>query len=263
MNDNVLDWKRIDSAVRQMAQELSLTANAEEVCRQLRELAEICGPFTSNRKMLVKIGRVLLNGSREIIVPICAEYFSELVKSHIKFWGNILTVIPQFKQFEMLLLVGGRGENNNQKLFQVAKQTHELLKMMIEQCPSDVHLIIQKQSWHVQIMAEIIPDLKERELKTFQEILSNPNLKTRIDTETIERMEMYQREYGKTISDMRTATILGAAQYVILGKYATEQNALICNHNTGRLAWYSQTGAGVLHNPKSNQHNPKLNLDEL
>ncbi len=242
MNANVLDWKRIDSAVRQEARALGLTANAEEVCQQLRGLAEVCGPFTSNRKMLVKVGRVLLGESREIIVPICASNAGDLVKSHVVFLNEILTILPIDK---INLLVGGKGSETEAELLADVKKTETMLKKLLVAMEASGE-IGTNQNWEVKSIADIDLTMGEKELKKFREISNNLGLEAHINHTTIARSVLH---HYNNIKDTRGATIRGAAQYVALGECADSHKMLVCNHQTIFLSWYLQTEAAVLHNP--------------
>ncbi len=99
-------------------------------------------------------------------------------------------------------------------------------------------------------MTKAIPDLTKREQSTALVLSANPSFKNRLKSETLQRVEMYQKiRRGMSLLEMEQRTVHTAAQYVVMGQYAGEHRLLICNHATTNLGWYLQTEAGVLHNP--------------
>lgn len=255
-----IDWGRVRKALRQAAR---LTEQVDELIPVLSSLVERCGEPSRTSKMVIRIGKALLDPNCSIIAPCCPDYthrdgrytfrglnggISLLAELHIGFLRDIQAVVPGVR----IKLLYADHEADNPELCTATGKTKDEFDSLVKNSVLETRRFVAPLGWEVSPMTEIIPTLVDDEKEIVQWLATNESFRTRLKSEASGRSDMYFRiKLTWTWEEMLERTIQTAAQYVALGRYAAKNNQLVCNHTTTNLSWYLQTGAGVLHNPVS------------
>ncbi len=252
MKKIAFDWKRIGKSLLQETKKGSEEIN--DVLRKLEFLTSECGEITGNRKMLNRIGKVLLTENPIIVLTPCCQTLNSgsklLVERHIVFLQKVFKIIPSISP---LFLVADH-ESEDVELCSAVGKTQEEFCLMTKKSMADINSLIEFFGWKAALMSETIPNLIQRENEIAQWIANENQFKVRLITETAARGNLYHNIYRAkpmTVKEQMQRTIKTAAQYVVMGEFADQNNFLICNHTTSNLAWYLQTEAAILHNPIS------------
>ena len=228
----------------------------------LSRMAEICGEFSQTRKMLIRLGKSLLNGEARILVPVCPDYAHRdgkytfdglcgdiplLAQKHIAFLRRLQVVCPTLNPQVLMLMAD--HEADDPALVRTVRKSREEFLMLLNSSVEKMREAVVPMGWQVEAMTKIIPSLVEDEERVYQEICANPAYRGRIISDTIKRMGMYVKYGNLSPEEMEERTARTSAQYVVLGRYAAHHGFMVCNHTTTNLSWYLQTEAAVLHNP--------------
>lgn len=270
METNCLDWKRIESAIRQEARRVGKQKKVAWVIDAIRELMKTCGPASSSRAMCVRIGTIILKETQTIIVPSCPmeyEYkdgrfsfggvrsgISFLTERHILFVKKIKEILPDASP---LFLVPDQ-EAMDPELSKAMKVAEEELAELMRKSTAATKQTMEHLGWKAEAMTSAIPGIVLKEKEAADWIAETKTLADRVRNDTIVRQDMYRalaqaagNTRRMTEEEMIARTIRTASQYVALGRYAAEHGLLIVNHTTTNLKWYADAQAAVLHNPVS------------
>ena len=252
MKKIAFDWKRIGKSLLKETEKSSEEIN--DVLDKLNFLASECGEITGSRKMLNRIGKILITQNPVTILTPCCQTLNAgskiLVEKHIAFLQKVFKIIPSISP---LFLVADH-ESEDMELCLAVGKTQEEFYLMTKKSIVDISSLIESFGWKTALMLEIIPNLIQRENEIAQWIANENQFKARLITETAARRNLYHNIYRAkpmTVKEQMQRTIKTAAQYVVMGEFANQNNFLICNHTTSNLAWYLQTEAAILHNPIS------------
>lgn len=263
MNREQVNWKRIESFLLQKARGLGKSRiDVTNVIETLQEIIKRCGEFSQNRKMLQRIGTCLLQNEVTIVVPVClittvrktgtttnneAE-LPTLAQKHIVFLRELIQILPTVK---VIFLIPDQEAQNKDLCGDTGKSQTEFLDIIRDTFVS-ISNEIGPLGWTARYMTEVIPNLPEKETEVVSWVSSESGFGQRINTETLERIEMYRlTNRSLTVEEMRKRTLNTASQYVVLGRWASECGFIVCSHTTTSLSWYLQTEVAVLHNPVS------------
>jgi len=254
------NWKRVRAALRQAAES---EEQVELLLPTLRSLVDACGEPSRTSKMVIRVGKALLNPHCSIIAPCCPDYthsdgqynfrglnggVSLLAELHIKFLLKIQEFVPKAK----IRLLYADHEADNPELRFATGKTKEEFDSLVESSISETRCSVAPFGWEVMKMTEVIPTLVDDEKEIAQWLAETDSFRHQFSSETMGRSDMYLRIKSQwKWEEMLERTIQTAAQYIALGRYAATTGQLVCNHTTTNLSWYLQTGAGVLHNPVS------------
>jgi len=260
---NAIDWRRIQKAILQRTRARGFAERVEKAMSQLFQLVEICGEFTKNRKMLVRIGNILLDQNPIIIAPCCPDYGHEngrynfrglngsvplLATKHIEFLKKVVKIIPKAK----LILLVADLESEDEAIRKAVKKTKSEFDRLIRESLEAIREAIKKSCWNAELMTSMIPNLKEKEIEISKWIEKNEKFKSRLRIDTNSRSKMYWKiNPSFSYEEKLKRTIRTAAQYLAFGELLSQKGCIICNHTTVNLSWYLQTEVGVLHNPVS------------
>ncbi|TSC55722.1 MAG: hypothetical protein G01um101418_743 [Parcubacteria group bacterium Gr01-1014_18] len=260
---NAVDWKRLKSAFAQEARRKNSRADADHIVDCLRNFIGICGEFSVNRRMLLRIGYWVLEGSLRLLVPCCPDYgysngcytfrgmgggISLLAQCHIDFVEKVSKIFPQINPW---FLVADLEAEDEAILLAVNKTKSEFLDLVSESAEA-ISKKVRAWGWKSSFMSECVPDLIRKESEKALEILNSCEFSQRIATDTHHRQHLYRKINSSfSVEQMLVRTRRTAAQYWVLGEYAHAHGFAICNHTTTNLSWYLKTEAAVLHNPIS------------
>lgn len=264
-SNHQINWGRVKKALIQEEKQLKIEERlVEERFSRLKELiSNVCGEFSQNRKMAIKIGkRILFTENLTVITPCCPDYSHEngcytfrglgggvslLTQKHIEFLKKVRWLFPNTRP----LFVIADAEVNDDEIRHAVGRNREEFNALVKSSLFKTQKILPS-NYQVKLMTTAIPDLIEKEIIVSKQMRENQSLSSRITSETIQRANMYFKINPRLRGEeMKKRTIRTAAQYVAFGRHAEEQGYLICNHTTTSLNWYLQTRAPVLHNPTS------------
>lgn len=257
------NWKKTRKALSQELRGGPFADRAEHAINHLLPLLALCGEGSWNRRAALRIARALVPERPLILAPCCPDYghddgrytfhglgegVSLLAERHIAFLERVAPVIPTA---EIRLLLADQEVDDEEILRAVGVDAAEF-RIRMDASLAATRERVAAHGWDVQFMTHAIPDLRQSEAAHASRIAENRSLDPRVTTETIQRQPLYQRvNRFMPLPEMRRRTIRTAAQYLAMGHYAAERNALVCNHTTTNLAWYAETSAAILHNPIS------------
>lgn len=251
--DNI-NWKSLYKFLLQENQHLEkskLESDLKYIYDALIKISEICGEFSKNKKMLQKIGVSLLNDADTIMVPVCQDYTSKtdfgdvppLVKRHFSFLIEVQKILPSIK---IMFLLDDQEAYDEKLCHSMGKTQVEFLEC-ISNSLNKTREYISTAGWSAFTTTEMIQDSLQRE-KDAVNCLSGEQLKHRFITETTRQSERYLKVHLTiTFEEMCRRSVKNAAQYVVLGNFAAENNYILCTHTTINLNWYLQTKAAVIH----------------
>lgn len=252
--------RKITSALRRDLQP-DRADRIDDVMRRLDAITQLCGDTTRSIKMQMRIGRLLLRGEPVIIAPVCPDYSHENGKYTFTSLGRGIPLLAQIHcQFLLriaehcpyahIVFLLADHEADDPVLCDAVGVSCDEFHSQVLQSVAKTQMHIAPFGWSVYAMTEYIPTLVDDERRIVARLTADPNVQRRIDTETLQRSEMYTK-ISRSLSfvDMRARTIKTAAQYIALGTCAATHGACVCNHTTTNLSWYLQTPVGVLHNP--------------
>ena len=264
-SNHQIDWNRVRRALIQKEKQSKIKEGlVDDGFVRLKELiTDICGEFSRNRRMAIKIGSKLLFTENPVIVtPCCPDYshkdgcytfrglnggVSLLTQKHIEFLKKVCQLFSNIKP----LFVIADAEVNDIEIRHAIGKSREEFDTLVKESLLKTQKILPP-NYKIEPMTTIIPDLIEKEIVISKQIKDNQKLSSRITSETLQRTDMYFKIKPRfEIGEMRERTIRTAAQYIAFGEHTDKQGYLICNHTTTSLSWYLQTGAAVLHNPAS------------
>jgi len=235
----------------------------DDVMHRLTNITALCGEVTHSIKMQKRMGRLLLRDNPTIIAPACPDYshmegkytFRSLGKGipllaqvHCQFLKSIADYLPDAR----IIIALADHEADDALLCDAVGVSHKTFCAYVAESVAKTNTYVSEFGWTACAMTHYIPTLVDDERRIVDELTGDPHLQRRIDTETLQRGEMYTKiSRSLSFADMRARTIKTAAQYIALGTFAAEHNAFVCNHTTTNLSWYLQTPVSVLHNPIS------------
>ncbi len=256
-----IDWKRVRSGLFQCARKNDSLEELPKVYAFLERVATLSGTITQSRQMLFRIGTTILMGGKTIVVPVCPDYSHDNGRYTFQSLGSGMPLLAHLHQdflervlecglsLEVLFLVADQ-EADNLELCRAVGKTPGEFRALVEESVQATADVLAIRGWKALAMTSAIPDLAQREEVALLALSANPSFRNRLKSETLQRVEMYQRiRRGMSASEMEQRTLHTAAQYVVMGQYAGEHHLLLCNHSTTNLGWYLQTEAGILHNP--------------
>ena len=249
-----IDWSTLRYRLCRKRQ-LSRRVFEETVEEPLDRLIGCCGSYSRGRNMAEIIGGVLLDAALQprILVPCCHNYrgpeFAEgqaplLVEKQVRFLREVVKILPAAK---ICFLIPDQEEESAAVVGLPLTTFRERVESSLFHTRSVVPF-----EWDVVRFSTIVPGEDWIEHKMGARILTNPLHSGRLRHFTAQRRTLQERQYG-TLSpeEHLEKTAHTAGQYAVLAQYAVAQRALICNHTSPNLAWYSTFKAGVLHNPVS------------
>ncbi|PIQ91558.1 MAG: hypothetical protein COV70_03115 [Parcubacteria group bacterium CG11_big_fil_rev_8_21_14_0_20_39_22] len=258
------DLKKLHKTLKSGIREKRINASESEIQNTVRlvgKLIEIAGYFSDSRKMRNRIGLSLLQKPIRIIAPVCPDYghqdgkyifgsveggISLLALKHIEFLQEVSSIIPGAR---ITLIVADQEALDDDICRSVNKDSSQFRELIL-QTKNAIGEKVSSKGWEVDLMTSFMPALLDEETRYAREIGDDPNLMTRITSETISRTDMYLKiKSGMTECQMKERTIKTAAQYLAFGKFAEENSMIICNHTTVNLSWYLKSNAAILHNP--------------
>lgn len=251
------DSSRLSKALWQEARRLGFESKESMAILIDKTIALIsmCGVFSQNRKMALRIGLSLLHGFNDILCPVCVDYGDlknwgsntrRFVELHLAFLDKVRVIVPDLKPTFLI----PDQEAVNPELLDIINMSGERLEIVLRDIQDSVSQLIVSSQCRVTRMTSLVEDLGSLERSVLEQILRESSLKSRIEAQTLERWDMYQRmQSGMKLGDMQLRTAQTTAQYIVLGRIASEKKAMICNHSTTSLRWYMETEAAVLHNP--------------
>ncbi len=254
------DVRRLEKALVQEARRKQMgTAPVPQVTDKTLRVIELCGEFSNNRVMALRIGLALLEtelkGSRTLLVPVCLNYGKlgnckedviTFLGRHKAFLEAVTAAVPLLKPTFLV----PNHEVANETLCRTSRISSEDLRGLMAEVKAIVSQVVASHEWTCSNMLEIIPDIGRREQEVFESIRTQSKFTSKIHAQTHLRRHMYlQGTYAMDFEDMKLRTMQTAAQYIVLGNFAAGREMLICNHTTTSLGWYMETGAAVLNNP--------------
>jgi len=200
------------------------------------------------------------NGNTELLVPTCPAFSHRdgkytykglgqgvplLVKLHIPFLQGISRLLED--QVCVRILLADQEASVGPLAERIGIDETEFRRRV--QCSITAsRRAVRGFGWQVEAMTDVVPDFSARVEAVRRELLADESTRTRIRRDVLARERLYDLiGYPKDIRFDRSAETL--AQYVTLGRFAAERDALIANHTTSSLDWYRNTDAGLLHNP--------------
>ncbi|MEK7549685.1 MAG: hypothetical protein AAB519_01735 [Patescibacteria group bacterium] len=257
-NGENLDWKRIGKALFQEARRIGKEKQAEELLESLQKLVLFSGQATRSRKVLFQIGRALLKDDPVLLVPICQDYrfgsgllgseVPALAQLHAQFLEKVTELFPCIA---VRFLIADQ-ESESKDLCQDLRKTPEDLSFLMQQSAERTGQYVASKGWQTLMMTDVVDNLLEKEEETFRWIVENPAFHARIVSDVLSRGPLYDRvRTNMPFEEKKKRTAYTAAQYVVLGRYASEHGFLVCGHTTTNLSWYLQCEVGILHNPVS------------
>lgn len=250
------DVKRVQFAVykhahrKQVAQE-----DADRATEVFPKVVAQCGHFSFNRRMARKIGIALTHKSPVVYCPLCLSYgnlrnavacVQSLLTRHIEFLANIATLVSGLRP--VFLVPDLEPENND--ICRLSGIKKEQFVEIMEDVARMVNSMVANVGWEAQRMSILFPDMSKEEVKVARWLMSESHALAKLEAQADERSSMYQKiDRLMRMDDMILRTAQTASQYIVLGNYAEQAHALICNHSTTSLRWYMKTDAAILHNP--------------
>ncbi len=257
----LIDWDRLTSFVAKEAKTRGRPDRSTVVLDGLKGIAQQAGDFSCNRQMLVKIAKVLFSDQPVLIAPCCPDYghrdgrytfkglgggVSLLAQKQIAFLDLVCAAIPKIS----IMLMMADHEADDEEICRAVKTPRADFLKLIDQSIEATRAVVAPRGWQVECMTHVIKGLVAREQEAACWIAGQDGFRCRLTLDTINRSQMYRNiNASLTKEEMLQRTIRTAAQYVALGRYATEQEWLVCNHTTVNLSWYLQVQTAVLHNP--------------
>jgi|GEM_PF-1633943 len=261
MSNKILDTRN-KTAIYQAAVRSNRADRVERVYSQLEAILPQLGAQSHSRKMINRIGLLLLEDTVTIVAPSCPDYahrdgkytFTELgsgvpllTQMHLRLFDAIAPHLPQ-AQFEIVI---ADQEAEDAALCAMTGTTEHTFRARILASAQATENVLSDRPYHISLMTKRFPNLQALEKKFIAEINTKQELSSRITSDTIARRQMYQKIGVRGSDDMTTRTIKTAAQYCALAHLAATENFLVCNHETVNLSWYNRHEAAVLHNSVS------------
>lgn len=200
-----LDQCRLKKALLQEIRRLNLRAEGvDAIITQLPRLISVCGRFSGSRKMALRIGRALLMDPPVILAPSCPDYthtkgrytfrglsggVSLLSKKQIEFLKKVKEV---FEIVSPIILIADLESEDGEIRRAVGKEKDEFDALVCETLVA-TRREAESLGWKAGFMTSIFPALAQEEREVAHWIAANPNFIARINSETISRVEMYNR----------------------------------------------------------------------
>lgn len=259
---STIPWRRVRRGLAQFARQHAIDpSRVGEVCAILQRLVGICGIESRSRQALYRIGCALLaQWPAHLYVPVCPDYSHNgsvytyqglgcglplLYSKHRPFLDQVLEILPQ-AEVTVLLADHEAGLEDFRVRLGVSQEK-------FTSCLLGTKAAIQAHvppKWMVRTFNELFPDFLERAWERGEQMLADPQTHSNLRHDSDKRSRFYDTlGYPHKGRLERTAHVAG--QYVLLGEYVRDRNALVCNHSTTSLRWYRFVGASCLHNPVS------------
>ncbi len=254
--------KRLVKAMAQYARQIGSEEFLPTTIEWLPKILNTCGPTSQHRKMALKIAQsILLNREVRVIAPCCPDYSYSNEVYDFKSLNCEVSLLAK-KQIEFLIGLQKQGipvkaillyadqEACDDQLLRLANGEKNLFIARVKQSVESTKLLLRDTSWQASLMTDFLPSFFSEEETLGDELKSRSELSARISSDTLQRLDMYRRiNPCIQTAEAIERTIRTATHYLILGNYAVTHNYLISNHTTTNLAWYGDTGVGILHNP--------------
>ncbi len=241
-----IDWKRVEASIKQrFRREPSVRANIVPTMDALRRIVPHVGIQSTNRRALRNIGTSLIAQPKQvtIISPICLSIHkgivekpapSALVQKHIAFLDSFGADLPPWK----LVCLFPPPEREDAEAEGYIREVCQLTEAFHANRP-DIE---------AKMMVDYAPGMIAMEESVIEEIVSSPHLSDVSSSITSQRSKYYH-EIRIQSEHWRRRTRRTMAQYIILGRLAALQGALMCNHTSANIRCALYGGGGVLHNP--------------
>ncbi len=253
-------WRRVRQGLAQYARQRGINSNRmSSVSHALHEITRLCGEATQSRKALYRLGCALLQDRPHILVPICPDYTNRngkftfeglgsgvpiLLQLHMKFLLRVKEWIPRMRVTFLL----ADQESQVPELCAILKVTPTEFRCCIERSIHAASQFLETSRWKIVRMTQYIPHFSALKIAQAEALSCDEELRAYLDELTQARASFYRRiGYDPTVWLMRTTQ--NAAEYLVLGRFAAERRAIVCNHSTANLAWFNRTGTAVLHDP--------------
>ncbi len=242
----VIDWQRIQSSIKQrFRREPSVRANIVPTMDILRKIVPHVGDQSTNRRALRNIGTSLISQPKQltIISPICLSIPADklekavpstLVQKHVAFLDSFGADLPSWK----LVCLFPPPE----------REDPEAEGYIRDVCQVTSAFYANRPDIDAKMMVDYAPGIIAMEESVIEEIIGSPFLAGMSGRITGHRSDYYNEiRIPRELWDRRTRRTM--AQYIILGRLAAFQGALMCNHTSANIRCALYGGGGVLHNP--------------
>lgn len=229
----------------------------EKVKLSTRRLIKLCGDFSQNRKMALRIGLALMNNCNTILVPVCLNYgnlenYQTEAKLFIEKQLAFLNIVSEVVSGLAIKFLLPDHEASNNELCRVSGKSAEGIEKILAEVQLIVSSLVTTNEQSCILMSSLIPEISMQEKEVYEAINANKDYEQKISAHAWQRRAMYLNGSCQvSFEDMRIRTAQTASQYIVLGRFAAENNYLVCNHTTTSLRWYMETNVAVLHNPIS------------
>ncbi len=169
MAEAKFDMHRVEKALYQESRKVRYEQGmVADVVAATVKIAQLCGDFSQNRKMALRIGTALLSGSKTIITPLCldfgnladhAEFVSNFVQKQIRFLDKVHEVAPSL----VPIFVFAEQEMYNKDLMRICSKSADQLQDILRNAGTITEAIVRDQGWKCQSMIELIPDIVEQD----------------------------------------------------------------------------------------------------
>lgn len=250
-------WSSLAHTLFSEARKQCAHREVEEVIFWLRVISDSGGEYSKGG--LLALGRTLLFSSApSVLAPCCPDYGHTMGKYNFSGLQGGVSLLAQ-RQIDFLETLADSGlripicliyadqEAEDGALCHVVGQTRESFTLLVESSIRETMAQVAND-WRVGKFSEVFPDLLMQEAVEVRRLMSEEM--PVINRDTYARRAMYERINPRfSWGDMQLRTARTAAQYLILGRWATQNGYIISNHTTVNLQWYRRTGVGLIHNP--------------
>lgn len=219
----------------------------------------MCGNASHSRKMIYRIGMILLEEHPHILVPVCPDYSHQdgtftftgigsdvpvLLRLHTKFLRRVQAIIPNLR---VTFLVADQ-EASVPELAAVLGVTQDEFRARVSRSIEVSVQFLQTERWSVVPMTRFIPGFVELKAAQVEALIADASLHAYLIGLTNARAGFYRKiGYAEDVWFQRT--VQTAAEYLVLGAYANTLRAIVCNHTSANLSWYARIRTAVLHDP--------------
>lgn len=259
---NQVDWHRLEKSLIQYERKGSRVRNSKETISVINKWADHLGEASLARAMIYKIGLVLMDCEKpKVLVPVCPDYTHTNGKYDFRGINGGISLLAH-KQEEFLEKIGAATpleihfliadqESEDRRIAEAIGKTQSEFREMIESSVEAMARRFSPKGWNSGKMTSFAPDLASLETLLKKELSTGEQM-DRIRLDTLLRGVMYNKICDTMAHEERVnRTLRTAAQYLALGTIAAKRTALIANHTTVNLRYYSLCGAALLHNPVS------------
>lgn len=242
----MIDWERIRVSITQrFRREPSVRSNIDKAMCALQRIVPHVGSQSTSRMALRNIGTSLIRqpSTVTIISPICMSVPA----------GNLEKAMPSVLAQRHIAFLDSFGEDLPDRkivfLFPPPeREDAEAESYIRETCRVTGAFYKDRPDIDAQMMVDYAPGMIAMEEPVISEIVNAPHLASMSGSLCNQRNRYYE-EIRIPIELRARRTRRTMAQYIILGRLASLQGALMCNHTSANIRCALYGGGGVLHNP--------------